>query len=503
MEVNMSSKKFFSLLLLFLFLVCNKSVNGQVNLQKIGVYQYTQYNGIWYTAVNGKKGDRVDTKHLLIRLKDRTNIKQFDFSALNIPQLKMVRGEFADGFYELEIPNKIDGFKIARKLIQTERFEDVLFNIFFEVDASPNDTHYGSQWNLSKISMPDAWNFSTGDNSIIVAVIDVGTDYDHEDLAGNCWTNIGYDFYDNDDDPYPSDDARHGTAVTGILGAVTHNSTGVAGVAGGWNGSGGIRIMHLDAGYRWFDTETQQWRESISLSAASEAIDSAATWGARVINMSFGGYSGYSPLESALNRAINNYDVVCVASAGNYSQGQSTSVKYPAAYSNVIAVGVTISNDNRKELNDGTESWWGSCYGSQLDVMAPGVYIYTTDLTGSVGYDSGNYYSSFNGTSSAAPQVAGLAALIRSMNSSLTWQQVRETIRVSTDKVSGMGGQNFTNEYGYGRINANKAVRNLYVPEVFTTIQSAVNNWSSGQTVKISSGEFSENFTVNGKDGQC
>lgn len=122
----------------------------------------------------------------------------------------------------------------------------------------------------------------------------MGGDYNHEDLAGNKWTGTGYDFYDLDSNPYPSDGAGHGTAVAGIVGAVTNNGLGVAGVAGGWGGNGGIRLMHMDAGYIDIDGE-----ERVGLSASAQAIDSAAAWGAKVINMSFGSINPYAPWQSA------------------------------------------------------------------------------------------------------------------------------------------------------------------------------------------------------------
>lgn len=488
----MDSKKIFGMVLSVLLLFMGvENVIGQADVQKVGRYRYAQYDGTWFTEVNGQKGDLVDTKHLVVRLKDKTDIELFDFSSVNLPRMKDVRGEFADGFYELEIPGGVDGFDAARRLEETKVFDEVFFNVFVKVHANPNDQYYSSQWNLPKVSMPTAWDLTKGDTTVILAVIDVGADYNHEDLSGNCWTGIGYDFHDDDDDPYPSDGASHGTAVAGISGALTNNSSGVSGVAGGWNGDGGIRIMHFDAG--WRDAYGDEW---INISAAAESIDSATVWGAKVINMSFGG-GDWPVLQSAINTAVNDSGVVCVASAGNYGQGQSTSVRYPAAYSNVFAVGATTPTDTRKELNDGTENWWGSCYGPQLFVMAPGVYIYTTDLSGSIGYSSGNYYDSFNGTSSSAPHIAGIAALIRSINPTFTWQQIRETIRLSVDKVSGMGGQNFTNEYGYGRIDANKAVRNLYVPQVYSTIQSALSAAVSGQVVVIDSGNQTLSSNIN------
>jgi subtilisin family serine protease len=452
----MTTKRFLSLFLIALlytpvFILISFS---QVNQRTIGRYEYAQFDGVWYTVVQGKRGDLVDLKHLLVRLKDKADIKTFDFNKIGLPKLKDVRGRFADGFYELEIPEGVDPFEVAYRLQNTGKFEEVLFNVFVEVDKFPNDPYYTDQWNLGKISISNAWDIETGSSNIIVAVIDVGADYNHEDLIANRWSSIGYDFLDNDPDPYPSDGAAHGTAVAGIIGAMTNNGLGVAGIAGGWGGTGGIRIMHLDAG--WKDVSGL---ERIGLSASAQAIDYAAAQGAKVINMSFSSQTPYSPWESAINRAVNNYNVVCVASAGNYSSNESRSVRYPAAYDNVIAVGAIVQNDYRKELNDGSgDDRWGSCYGPQLDVVAPGIFIWSTDITGPAGYSYDNYTSTFSGTSASAPHVAGIAALILSVNPSLTWYQVRDIIRASADKVPGMGGQNRTDEYGYGRVNAYQAL---------------------------------------------
>lgn len=180
----MNHRNSFLLILAILFFgVIPNSTNAQVNLKKVGEYQYAQYNGVWYTLADGKQGDRMDTKHLIVRLKDKSDIERFNFQSVSIPQMKNVRSEFADGFYELEIPEGHDGFKIARKLEKTEKFDEVLFNVFVEVDANPNDYYYGSQWGLTKINITNAWDLTVGDNSVIVAVIDVGGDYNHADLA--------------------------------------------------------------------------------------------------------------------------------------------------------------------------------------------------------------------------------------------------------------------------------------------------------------------------------
>lgn len=320
----------------------------------LGDYQYAQFDGSWYTVVGSLKGDLVDIRYLIVRLKDGEDISAFDFTAAQLPVFKNVRGRFAGSFYELEVPQDLDPFKVAKVLQATGSFDKVFFNVLAKVgDEWPNDEHYSSQWNLPKISMSQAWNSTTGDPAVIVAVIDVGADYNHEDLQANLWSGIGYDFLDNDSDPYPDDGAGHGTAMAGILGAVTHNVIGVAGVAGGNGVGGGIRIMHLDAGYRAASGD-----ELVNIAAAAEATDSAAAWGAKVINMSFGTLDPRPDLEAAIDLAVANYGVVVVALAGNYTEGNATDMWYPARYSNVIAVGATTPSDTRKKLNDGTEDWW-------------------------------------------------------------------------------------------------------------------------------------------------
>jgi subtilisin family serine protease len=364
--------------ILILLIVSSLMSIGQVNVRTLGRSDYAQFNGVWYTLLKGEQGDLVDTNHLVVRLKDQREIETVNFEEIGVSPLRDVRGRFAGGFYELEIPKGSDAFETAFTLFQSREFEQVLFNVFMRVDAIPNDPQFGDQWNLPRTIVPFSWDITTGDPGTIVAVIDVGGDYNHEDLAGNRWAGTGYDFYDNDPDPFPSDGAGHGTAVAGILGAVTNNGIGISGLGGGWAGVGGIRIMHLDAGYR--DAFGYEW---IGLSAAAQATDYAATNGAKVINMSFGG-DPYLPLETAINNAVNNNGVVVVASAGNYHSGEPTAVVYPAAYDNVIAVGATTESDARKTLNDGSgEDYWGSCYGPELDVVAPGIHARTTDITGS------------------------------------------------------------------------------------------------------------------------
>lgn len=548
---NTLTKYFFSLVFLFVVILSAKDSFAQIQRFLLQGKEYRFEDGKWFTYLKEEKGDEIIPQRLIVQLKDKGRMETFNFHQFKLQYVSLSSPRFLDGFYVLKIPFDQNPFITARTLENSGLFNVLSFDAYGKRYSNPNDQYYPDQWNLTKVDASSAWDITTGNSSIILAVIDSGTDYNHEDIDGNIWSNpieangdangdgypgiknvdddgdglidedsegrqpgdqgytndlindddengfaddfVGWDFAGGDNNPQPPyqpdnqplDTDGHGTSVGGISCAQTNNYEsgvylGVASIAGGWGTQNGVSLMVLRDGGA---------QPIYSLTAT--AIEYAAKNGARVINLSTGFNTDYTVVRTAVNLAVNTYDVEIVAAAGNYQQGQSTSVRYPAAYSNVIAVGATTPDDDRKELNDGTEDWWGSCYGSQLFVTAPGVYIYTTDISGSAGYSSNNYFDSFNGTSSSAPHISGIAALIRSINPSFTRQQVLETIRFSADKVSGMGGQDFTNEYGYGRINANKAVHNLYVPEVFSTIESAFSAASPGQSVVIHSNNYS------------
>lgn len=400
------------------------------------------------------------------------------------------------GYFGLAVPDCLDPFDVATALANNPDFDYVEFDALGESLDIPNDSLYQFQWNMPKVDMPTAWDITTGSSSTILAIIDYGIDHFHEDLADNIWVNpgeddgdgipeffpisqggdegdldgdgdpdddgngyiddlVGWDFYDfntgGDNDPFPQSIYAHGTAVAGIAGAHTNNGIGVAGVAGGWGGNPGTKLMNMRIHH--YD------QEGGALSVA-ESITYAVENGANVINMSLAFTNNWPVLSTACSVAVYNYDCVLVAGAGNNGGDASSdkSIRYPAKYTTTIAVGATIQDDTRWNTNH----WqgWGSAIGPELDLMAPGgeSTTYTTDNTGAGGYSSGNYYDSFGGTSASAPVVAGVAALIRSLDQFLTWEQVRDILRYSAEKVDGMGGSPFTNEYGYGRVNAFYAV---------------------------------------------
>ncbi len=132
---------------------------AQADIEYIGKYKYAKWGDEWYVSINGEKGSKVDIKHLVVSLKNGTDIKEFNFSRVNLKKLKDVRGKFAGGFFELEIPNGLNPFEVGKKLLSSGEFDHVYMNTYSKIsDITPNDTFYGQgeHWNLDKIGMSSA-----------------------------------------------------------------------------------------------------------------------------------------------------------------------------------------------------------------------------------------------------------------------------------------------------------------------------------------------------------
>lgn len=437
---------------------------AQTEIKSIGNYSYGKWGEEWYVNFNGEKGSMVDTDHLVVYLTGGKDLSDFNFTEIGFATLQDVRGRFAGGFYQLKIPDDLDPFYVGNKLLQSQSFEHVYLNTYSKISSHdpPDDTFYetGAHWNLDKIKMPEAWDISTGSNSIIVAVVDAGIDIDHPDLQNNIWNNTGYCFTGGECDADPGDD-YHGTAVAGIIAAKLNNDLGVSGMAGGWTSenvqTNGVQLMSLRAGYG----------SDIDDAAAAAAIEFAVSNGARVINCSFNKEKANDiipSLNSAIDNAVNTDNVLVVFSAGNRTcENCSNDIFWPANKPNVFTVGATTENDYRKIINDGTGEYWGSKYGSKLDVVAPGINIPTTDNFGIAGLKSTNYNPNFNGTSAAAPHVSALAALLLSVDPELSNSELKNIISSTADEVLGMNGNSFSNEYGHGRINAFNALSSISI----------------------------------------
>jgi thermitase len=298
----------------------------------------------------------------------------------------------------------------------------------FQALFVPNDPEWAYQWGPQKIEVDSAWNTTTGSHSVLVAIIDTGIDYTHPDLAAN-YVPLGYDGANNDSDPL--DDNGHGTHCAGIVAAVLNNSIGIAGVAN-------VSIM----AEKGLDASGSGWDDDLA-----NAIIHAVDQGADVLSNSWGGYQESYLIRDAVQYA-NSHGVLIIAAAGN--GGWSTKL-YPAAYDEVIAVTATDSSDNPAVFSN---------FGDWVEVAAPGVDILSTfptyDFTlHNSPYNKNLYYDYLSGTSMACPHVAGLAALVKSRFPNATRDWIRMQIRYTVDDLGPPG---FDVHYGYGRINAQKAI---------------------------------------------
>ncbi|MGG3017387.1 S8 family serine peptidase [Geobacillus stearothermophilus] len=328
-------------------------------------------------------------------------------------------------FSLVKAPKVTDLKGLAAKLVQLPEIESVEPNYVIERTYTPSDPGYSKQWHLKKINAPKAWDTTKGSGQITVAVVDDGVQMNHPDLAGKIVS------------PYnvltgaksvPA--GEHGTHVAGII-AASINKKGVVGVAPN------VKIMPVNV----FEGDGATSYD------VAYGIVYAVDHGANVINLSLGSYSATVYEAEAVQYAVSK-GAVLVAAAGNDDIDFPV---YPAAFDPVIAVSATDSSDWITDFSN---------YGDYIDLAAPGVNIYST-------FPGSSYYS-LTGTSMAAPIVSGTAALVLSKNPLLTRGEVESILRKSTVDLGGKGWDVF---YGYGRVDAYKAVRNT--PSPLSSISAA------------------------------
>jgi subtilisin family serine protease len=297
-----------------------------------------------------------------------------------------------------------------------------------------------------------AWDLTQGDPAIVIAIIDEGVQMTHEDL--NAKIVAQYTAIPGDPDANPNNtwDA-HGTNCAGIATAETNNAQGVAGVCPNCS------LMAVQIAYSSYNGGPWITADSWIADALMWAVDN----GADVLSNSWGGGSPSALIDAAIAHAVNDgrggLGSVVLFAAGN---GNATPVIYPASNNSTLAVGASSPCDERKNPGscDG-ENWWGSNYGADLDIVAPGVEWWSTDMMGTAGYAPGNYFDHMNGTSSATPAAAGLAGLILSYKPCLPQSRVQQIMMHSAEDQVGIPGEDLPgwDQYmGWGRISAHQAL---------------------------------------------
>ncbi len=355
----------------------------------------------------------------------------------------------------------------------------------FFISMDVNDPYYNtnldggmmgsanSSWHLNLINASTAWDVTTGDSDIVVAVLDNAIYIDHPDLANV--VSMAVDLGNGDDDPNPPESTyiwSHGTHSAGLVGAETNNGIGVASIGNG------VSIMAVKLGDDASDGQ--------AMAAGFEGIVWAADNGADVINMSWGSPQFFQTMQNIVNYAYNQ-GCVLVGAAGNNGNGAETQmnedipvnyVGYPAALEHVIAVGSCDIGDNKSDFSN---------YGTWIDVLAPGGYateglmgigafsvLSTTAnepgtawdmMDGSTGgaatYGVSGNYDVMQGTSMACPVTAGLCGLILSANPDLTPEELTQILKSTCADVDAQNAE-FIDSIGAGRIDALAAVQAAY-----------------------------------------
>ncbi|HVK12652.1 MAG TPA: S8 family serine peptidase [Gemmataceae bacterium] len=288
-----------------------------------------------------------------------------------------------------------------------------------------------------------AWTITKGKADVRVAVLDEGVDTSHPALKAAVVAER--DFVDGKPTAMPDGDDAHGTACAGIIVSRDARNPGLA------PGCSLVaaRIAKGDGASGWVFDDFK----------TADAIDWA--WKeakADVLSNSWGGGPPVDAITRAFERARTKgrggKGAVIVVATGN----NDGPVAYPAILPDVLAVGASNPWDERKTRTskDG-ENWWGSNFGPEISLVAPGVKISTTDITRSAGYAAGNFVATFNGTSSATPHVAAAAALILSVAGGLNEKKVRAAITASADRLSAAG--KWDKFVGWGRLNIYAALR--------------------------------------------
>lgn len=403
----------------------------------------------------------------------------------------------------LSLDNENDLANAIEELSEDDSITSIQPNYTYELLDIPEDKYFTKQWGLYNngtfvdedkttavsgidINVTNAWDVFSGGRDVIVAVIDTGVDYTHEDLKNVMWTNeneiagdgidndgngfvddvYGWNFYSNNSKIYNTNDNNddHGTHVAGII-AASRNTKGIAGVASNAN----VEIMSVKAlgGYS----------KSGTTASIIKAISYAEANGASICNLSFGVTSD----DTALKKAINSSNMIFVCAAGNgNSKGIGINIDskpmYPASYDydNIISVANLTCNGTLH-----TSSNYGK---TSVDVAAPGTTISSTIV--------GNKYAYMTGTSMAAPMVTGVLAMIYSYYDGITPLQAKEILLSTVNKLPELEGKVATGGLvdAYAALTLDQAkilALDTTAPNITTKIKSITNSYKKSLKVTV------------------
>ena len=398
--------------------------------------------------------DSYQPDELLVKFKRAVNKLQMtqigqSYGATTLKAFQRPRGLRSapiDQWRLVKLPHGTDLKRAKASFANDANVDRVEFNHKLTSQLVPDDPSFSNQWGLNNtgqtggtpdidIDAPEAWDIETGTvNPIVAAIVDTGIDYNHPDLAANIWVNPGevagdlidndgngyvddvngYDFVNNDSDPF--DDNGHGTHVAGTVGAVGNNTLGVAGV--NW----GARLMALKV----LDA-TGSGSDSDAINAILYAVD----MGVRIMNASWGSTAYSQALADAISTAASA-DALFVAAAGNggtdnIGDNNDAIPFYPASYSLANILSVASIDDS------GARSVFSNYGPNNVDLGAPGESILST-------YPGGDVYAYSSGTSMAAPHVTGAASLLLAQNPARTTSELADYIMATVVSQISMAG---------------------------------------------------------------
>lgn len=443
----------------------------------------------WNFCVEPKTTDEhlsFHTNELIVRTK--SNLTQGQESTIRAFG-RYQKNKHNNSLYLIHTDEKeIDEVRHKKAILENLSFiKTVQINQYFTLQDCSNDPLYDRQWYLENTGTPlqfngtpgadiqvnDAWNISKG-TDIIVAILDSGIDTLHSEFTGRLLP--GFDAFATDSintNGYPFlnfNQNAHGTACAGIVGAAQDNEIGISGVA-----PEAILVPVRIFFYIELNNQVVPFTNMNALLTGS-----AYSWntiGADVISCSAGLTEEFINLLT-IDTTICNEELLMAHTEGRNGKGtamffsagneNSPNVLWPANLNATIAVGASDMCDTRKRPNDCSGENWGSDYGETLDFVAPGVKIATCDISGTPGYAGNDYSLNFNGTSAACPIAAGIGALLLAENPSLTSNEIRHLLNITSEKVepyiydSINSDGTWNEEVGHGRVNAYLALTQAF-----------------------------------------